>query len=163
MHGTLESGPRRCSALDAIRFSNSMYFRLIPLLFFLLVAHLARSEQATESDQYLQRLTETQNFSLGRPTHAEPTADGKSVIFLRAISAQDRTNALYEFNAVTRETSVLVTPDELLHGGTEHVSVEERARRERTRTITGGITSFKLARDGSQIVFGLNGKVVVLN
>jgi len=97
-----------------------MYFRLIPLLFLLLAAHLAWADQAPESDQYLQRLTETQSFSLGRPTLATPTTDGKSVIFLRAISAQDRTNALYEFNTVTRETSVLVTPDELLQGTIEH-------------------------------------------
>ena len=133
---------------------------LLPLFF---VAHLAWSDQTAESDQYLQRLTETQNFSLGRPTHAEPTADGKSVIFLRAISAQDRTNALYEFNGATGETSLLVTPDELLHGVKEHLSVEERARRERTRTATSGITSFKLSRDGSQILFGLSGNVFVLN
>ena len=140
-----------------------MYFRLIPLLSLLLAAHLARADQAPESDQYLQRLTETQSFSLGRPALAIPTTDGKSVIFLRAISAQDRTNALYEFNTVTRETSVLVTPDELLQGTIEHLSVEERARRERTRTTAGGITSFKLSRDSSQVVFGLNGKIVVLN
>src|SRR3984893_19204913 len=100
-----------------------MVFRFL-LLLSLLVAHLAGSEQATESDQYLQRLTETQSFSLGRPTHAAPTADGKSVIFLRAISAQDRTNALYEFNTVTRETSVLVTPYELLQVATERVYIE---------------------------------------
>jgi dipeptidyl-peptidase 4 len=143
-------------------FSNSMVFRFL-LLLSLLVARLAWSEQATESDQYLQRLTETQNFSLGRPTHAVPTSDGKSVIFLRALSAQDRTNALYEFNTVTRETSILVTPDELLRGTTEHLSVEERARRERSRTMVGGITSLKLARDSSLIVFSLNGKVFVLN
>src|ERR1700751_4011640 len=133
MHGTLRIRCRRRSALDAIRFSNSMYFRLIPLLSLLLAAHIAWSDQATESGQYLQRLTETKNFSLGRPTHAEPTPDGKAVIFLRALSPQDRTNALYEFNTATRETSVLVTPDELLRGTPEHLSVEERARRERTR------------------------------
>jgi len=56
-----------------------------------------------------------------------------------------------------------VTPDELLQGTTEHLSIEERARRERSRTTAGGITSFNLARDSSQIVFGLNGKIIVLN
>jgi dipeptidyl-peptidase 4 len=140
-----------------------MYFRLTPLLTFLFAAHTAWSDQATESDQYLQRLTETRNFSLGRPTHAQPTPDGKAVIFLRAISPQDRTNGLYEFSAITRETSVLVTPDELLKGAPEHLSAEERASRERTRTTARGITSFKLSRDGSEVVFGLDGKVVVLN
>src|SRR5258708_21652450 len=138
-----------------------MYFRLIPLLFPLLAAHLAWADQAPESDQLLQRLTETQSFSLGRPLLATPTTDGKSVIFLRAISAQDRTHALYEFNTVTRETSVLVTPDELLNGMIEHLSVEERARRERTRTTIGGITPFKILRDSLQVVFCPPGKIVV--
>src|ERR1700738_5243707 len=82
-------------ALDSASFSNSMVFRFL-LLLSLFVARLAWSQQATESDQYLQRLTETRNFSIGRPTHVEPTADGKSVIFLRAISDQDRTKRLYE-------------------------------------------------------------------
>src|SRR3981081_1315784 len=120
-----------------------MVFRFL-LFLSLFVAHLLLWEDSTESAQYLQRLTETQNFSLGRPTHVKPTADGKSVIFLRAISAQDRTNALYEFNTVTRETSVLVTPDELLQGATEHLSIEERSRRERSRTTAGGITALNL-------------------
>jgi dipeptidyl-peptidase-4 len=133
------------------------------LLPFLFVANQAWSGQTAESDQYLRRLTETQNFSLGRPTHAEPAADGKSVIFLRAISAQDRTNALYEFNGDTGETRTLVTPAELLHGATERLSPEEKARRERTRTTTRGITSFKLSRDGSEVLFSLNGQIFVLN
>jgi dipeptidyl-peptidase-4 len=149
--------------LNGFRFSNCMVARLFPLLFLLSVTHSAWSDQSTDSDQYLQRLTETQGFSLGRPKQAEPTADGKAVIFLRAISPQDRTSGLYEFNVETRETSVLVTPDELLHGTAERMSAEEKARRERTRTTTAGITSFKLSRDGSRLVFGLNGKVVVLN
>ncbi len=140
-----------------------MVARFNLLLSFLFVAPLAWADQASESDQYLRRLTETQNFSLGRPTHAEPTADGKSVIFLRAISAQDRTNALYEFDGATHETKTLVTPDELLHGATEHLSAEEKARRERTRTTTRGIVAFKLSRDGSQVLFNLNGQIFVLN
>jgi dipeptidyl-peptidase-4 len=133
------------------------------LLLFLFIANQAWSDQTAGSDQYLRRLTETQNFSLGRPTHAQPAADGKSVIFLRALSARDRTNALYEFSGVTCETRTLATPDELLHGATERLSPEEKARRERARTTTGGITSFKLSLDGSQVLFSLNGQIFVLN
>jgi dipeptidyl-peptidase-4 len=140
-----------------------MVFPLVLSLFFQFAAHLAWSDQATESDQFLQRLTGTRSFSLGRPTQAEPTADGKSVVFLRAISGQDPANGMYEFNCLTRETSVLVTPEDLLKGAPERLSLEEKARRERTRTTTSGITSFKLSRDGSQIVFTLNGKIFVLN
>src|SRR5258705_151990 len=123
MHGTLSIRCTRCSALEAIRFSNSMYFRLIPLLSLLLAAHLGWADQAPESDQYLQRLTETQSFSLGRPTLATPTTDGKSVIFLRAISAQDRTHALYEFKTVTTDGTNLKS-----YGSAEFVAQEEMGR-----------------------------------
>jgi dipeptidyl-peptidase 4 len=122
----------------------------------------ARSDQVSGSDQYLQRLVETQNFSLGRPKQAEPTGDGKAVIFLRALSPQDRSGALYEFDIETGKTVLLATPDDFLGGANEHLSQEEKARRERSRTTTTGITSFKLSRDGSQVVFSLNGKIFLL-
>jgi dipeptidyl-peptidase-4 len=140
-----------------------MVFRSILMALFVSSARVAWSDEATESERYLQQLAETQNFSLGRPTRPQPTADGKAVIFLRAISPQDRTNALYEFNTETRETRALITSDQLLHGSAETVSPEEKARRERKRITAGGITSFNLSRDGSEIVFALSGKVFVLN
>ncbi|MBV8968702.1 MAG: DPP IV N-terminal domain-containing protein, partial [Verrucomicrobia bacterium] len=140
-----------------------MVIRFVLLLSCFCLASSGWSDEASDSDQFLKRLVETQNFSLGRPKHAQPTADGKAVIFVRALSSQDRTNALYEFNAERRETTLLARPDVLLGGAPEHLSPEEKARRERSRTTTAGITSFKLGRDSSQVVFGLNGKIFVLD
>ncbi|MBV9275254.1 MAG: S9 family peptidase [Verrucomicrobia bacterium] len=137
-------------------------FRLMLLFSGLLAAGPGWPAQAVESDEYLQRLIATQGFSLGRPEEAEPTADGKSVIFLRALSPRDRRGALYEFDIETQKTTLLAAPDDLLRGATEHLSGEEKARRERSRTTTTGITSFKLSRSGSQVVFSLSGKIFLL-
>src|ERR1700747_2545614 len=47
--------------------------------------------ESSDTDHYLQTLAETQNFSLGRPVEAMPTADGKSVFFLLSFCAVDGT------------------------------------------------------------------------
>jgi dipeptidyl-peptidase 4 len=115
----------------------------------------------SDSDHYLQALAETQNFSLGRPIQAMPTADGKSVIFLRSDSPHDRTTGLYRFDVASGQTEQLATPDKLLGEQTGSLTPEEKMRRERTRTKVTGITSFQLSEDGDQIAFTLPGALFV--
>jgi dipeptidyl aminopeptidase/acylaminoacyl peptidase len=112
-----------------------------------------------DTDQYLQDLAETQNFSLGRPIEAMPTTDGKSVIFLRSASPRDRTTGLYRFDVASGQTEQLAAPEKLLGDQSASLSSEERMRRERTRTKVTGITSFALSDDGTQIAFTLPGRL----
>ena len=114
-----------------------------------------------DSDRYLETLAETQNFSLGRPIQAMPTADGKSVIFLRSDSPRDRTTGLYRYDVASGQTEQLATPEKLLGDQTASLSPEEKMRQERTRTKVTGITSFELSEDGSQIAFTLPGALFV--
>src|SRR5260221_420621 len=109
----------------------------------------------SDRDHYLEALAATQNFSLGRPIQAMPTADGKSVIFLRTASSRDRTTGLYRFDIASGQTEELATPEKLQGEQTENLSPEDKMRRERTRTKVTGITSFELSEDGTQIVFTL--------
>ncbi|HEX4200519.1 MAG TPA: DPP IV N-terminal domain-containing protein, partial [Chthoniobacterales bacterium] len=113
--------------------------------------------ESSDTDHYLQTLAETQNFSLGRPVEAMPTADGKSVIFLRSDSPRDRTTGLYRFDVASGQTEELATPTSLLGDQSGNLSPEEKMRRERTRTKVTGITSFALSDDGDQIAFTLPG------
>ena len=126
-----------------------------------LTALLALSAHAEtfDSDHYLQSLAETQNFSLGRPIQAMPTADGKSVIFLRSDSPRDRATGLYRFDVVSGETEQLAAPEKLMSD--QALSPEEKMRQERTRTKVTGITSFELSEDGGQIAFTLPGALFV--
>jgi dipeptidyl-peptidase 4 len=120
---------------------------------------LSAFAQSSDSDHYLQSLAETQNFSLGRPIQAMPTADGKSVIFLRSDSARDRATGLYRFDVGSGETEQLAAPEKLM--GDQALSPEEKMRQERTRTKVTGITSFELSEDGGQIAFTLPGALFV--
>jgi dipeptidyl-peptidase 4 len=116
---------------------------------------------SSDTDHYLQTLAETQNFSLGRPVEAMPTADGKSVIFLRSDSPRDRRTGLYRFDVASGQTEELATPAKLLGDQSGNLSQEEKMRRERTRTKVTGITSFQLSDDGDQIAFTLPGALFV--
>jgi dipeptidyl-peptidase 4 len=117
--------------------------------------------QGSDSEHYLETWAETQNFSLGRPIEAMPTADGKSVIFLRSDSPRDRTTSLYRFDVASGQTEQLATPEKLLKDQSGSLSPEEKMRRERTRTKVTGITSFELSEEGDQIAFTLPGALFV--
>jgi len=133
----------------------------VALSVFTATSALTAFGQASDSDRYLEALAATQSFSLGCPIQPMPTADGKSVIFLRTASSRDRTTGLYRFDVASGQTEPLAAPDKLLGDQSGSLSPEEKMRQERTRTKVTGITSFKLSEDGAQIAFTLPGTLFV--
>lgn len=111
---------------------------------------------------YLQLHAKTRGFQLGRPQKAIPTPDGKHVLFLRA-TADSPEMRLYEFDVATGKSRELLTPAQLLKGGTEQLSPEEKARRERMRQSLRGFTSFEISPDGSFILLPLSGRLYVFS
>ena len=107
---------------------------------------------------YLRLHAETRGFMLGRPVKPKPTPDGKFVLFLRSQPKSPK-QSLFEFDVSTGKTRELLTPEQLLKGAEEHLSPEEKARRERQRVSVGGFTDFQLSPDGSQILVALSGKL----
>src|ERR1051325_401044 len=90
--------------------------RLRALAFLPLVAAVAAFAADEEAGlKYFRDLAETRNFTLGRPTSAKITPDGKSVIFLRS-GPRDPTLRLYEFDLATSQERELLTPAQLLGG-----------------------------------------------
>ena len=110
---------------------------------------------------YLKDHAETRGFMLGRPARAKPTPDGKAVLFLRAQPRVARLR-LHEFDTATSKTRELLTPEELLQSAEEHLTPEEKARRERQRVSVGGFTDFQLSDDGSHILLSLSGKLYLV-
>jgi dipeptidyl-peptidase-4 len=144
---------------------NTIY---LPLCCLLTLAAGAASGQAPNpakdaplDAQYLRDHAKTRGFSLGRPSRAKPTPDGKAVLFLRA-QARDPKQSLYEFDVGTAKTRELLTPEQVLKGAEEHLTPEEKARRERQRISVGGFTDFQLSEDGSLILLQLAGKLYVV-
>ncbi len=123
---------------------------------------VARPAKDTPLDtRYLRDHAETRGFMLGRPVAARPTPDGKAVLFLRARARVPRMS-LYEFDIATGKTHELLTPEQVLRGAEEHLSPEEKARRERMRVSVGGFTSFQLSEDGALVLLGLSGNLYLL-
>ena len=101
----------------------------------------------------------TRGYTLGAPKTLVPTEDGRIVLFLRA-GPRNASQSLWETELATGKTRELLRPD-ALKPGTEILSAEERARRERQRISAGGFTSFQPTRDGSKIVVTLSGRLYV--
>jgi dipeptidyl-peptidase-4 len=109
----------------------------------------------------LRTLSETRNFSLGRPTGVHVTPDGKTVLFLRAQPRQPSLS-LFEMDLGTGQTKPLLTPEQLLKGADEQLSAAERARRERMRVSARGFTSYQLSDDGTLLLLSLSGRLYTL-
>jgi dipeptidyl-peptidase 4 len=110
----------------------------------------------------LRTLTETNNFTLGRPSHIRVLPDGSSILFLRSSGPKDRSASLWELDTKTMKERMLISPEQILQGREETLSKEEKAARERKRISTGGFTSFDLALNGARILLKLSGKVFLV-
>lgn len=129
-----------------------------------LAAQESAAPQAGTIDlEFLRLHARTRGFSLGRPAAAQPTPDGKAVLFLRAADGQRPASHLFEFNVETKAVATLLTPEQLTAGrGEEQLSPEERARRERQRTAGArGFASFQIFPDASKLLIPYSGKLYV--
>jgi dipeptidyl-peptidase-4 len=124
------------------------------------VAHPVAVRVANED--FLRQYAETYRFSLGRSRSATVTPDGSAVLFLRSPPRSFVQN-LYEFDCKTGSERVLLTAEQVLGGGEETLSEEEKARRERQRLAARGIASYDLSKDGSKILVPLSGKLFVID
>ena len=116
---------------------------------------------AAESPSFLREFAETRRYLAGRPASPKFSADSKTVLFLRARpKAPEQT--LFELDLATGQTKELLTPEALLKGAAEHLSVAEKARMERMRMTARGFTSFELSKDNLRILVGLSGRLFVI-
>jgi dipeptidyl-peptidase-4 len=111
---------------------------------------------------FLREWSSTRGFQLGRPVRVKFSPDGKSVLFLRSESHK-RTLRLFETDLASGKTRMLVDPTALLGGGQEHLSPEEKARRERQRELGEGIANYWLDRSGERILLQLGTVPYVLD
>jgi dipeptidyl-peptidase 4 len=115
---------------------------------------------STLPPQFLTDVAATKNFTLGRPVGARLLPDGKTVLFLRSEARQTK-QLLYSFSVATGETTLLLSPETLLNGASEVLSVEEKARRERMRVSASGFSFFKLSKDGARVLVSVSGQLYV--
>lgn len=137
-----------------------------------LLAGLAAAVQAADAPpvagvpvpdpQFIRDFAETNAFRLGHPNSIRLSPDGRRAYFLRS-GARDRVQRLYETDLESGATRELITPQQLLGGAEEQLSVAEKARRERLRLTAKGFTSFQLSPDGRSLILPLSGKVYAVD
>ncbi len=109
---------------------------------------------AAAPESCFHRFAATRGFTLGAPRQATPTPDGKSVLFLRS-AARDTKLGLYQYELDKNAEHALALPAE----GPEHLSVQEKALRERTRMTLTGITDFALSETGNRVLVSQGAKL----
>src|SRR3984957_13697650 len=104
----------------------------------------------------------SRNFALGEPRSFQVAADGGRVTFLRSSAGDDPSNALWAFDVEPARERLGVDPAELAGAAAgEHLSPEERARRERARETAGGIVSYAIDRDARLASLVQSGRLFV--
>ena len=111
---------------------------------------------------FLEQFAVTYRFAQGAPNGFRITPDDQTVLFLRS-GPRTFVNDLYALDVATGQERVLLTADAILGGGTEELSAEERARRERMRLAARGITGFDLSPDGATILVPLSGRLFLVD
>src|SRR6267142_2147255 len=108
-----------------------------------------------ENEEFLRQYAQTYRFSLGRPRNARVTEDGSAVLFLRS-GPRSFVQDLYEFDCTSGRERVLLTAEQVLAGGDEQLSAEEKALRERLRLAARGIARYDLSDEGTKVLVPLS-------
>ena len=112
-------------------------------------------------DALPRQLARTRRFSLGHPTQAAVSPDGRTVFFLRSRAGDDPVGCLWAVDRVTGTERLLADPVSLLGGVAEQLTAAERTRRERTREMSAGIVGFAADRGCGLLAFTLSGQLWV--
>lgn len=101
----------------------------------------------------------TRRFSLGAPRSFTVSPDGERVVFLRSPAGDNPVTSLWVFETTTGVEREVASAASILGGSKEELSDEERARRERSRELAGGIVGYACDEDVRHAAFTLGGRL----
>ncbi|MFJ8197525.1 prolyl oligopeptidase family serine peptidase [Streptomyces sp. NPDC096152] len=113
----------------------------------------------TEPVSFPRRHARTQRFTLGAPRAFTVAPDASRVAFLRSNSGTDRAHSLWVLDLADGRERVAADPRALLGGTSEHLSQQERARRERSREGGAGIVGYATDTAVELASFALSGRL----
>lgn len=118
--------------------------------------------QVTRTDDFPRRRAVTRGFRLGQPRTITVAAGGARVLFLRSLGPTDPVNCLWAADLLdgTWRERLLVDVTALSATG-EDLPPEERAKRERLREVSGGITAYTDDDAVAKVAFVLSGRLWV--
>ena len=127
--------------------------KLLIALFFPITSFAIFAEQLT-----IDRLFSVPSLNGNQLKSVKISPKGKRITFLQAKDSDTNRFDLWEFNIKANKAQLLVDSDELF-SGTEQLSDEEKARRERQRIYGSGIIDYMFSPSGAALIFPLNGDI----
>jgi len=101
----------------------------------------------------------TRRFSLGAPRSFTVSPRGERTVFLRSPAGDDPNNSLWVYDSEARSEREVASATIVLGGAHEQLSPEERARRERSRELAGGIVGYACDEAVEHAAFTLGGRL----
>ncbi|MBV9293865.1 MAG: S9 family peptidase [Frankiales bacterium] len=109
------------------------------------------------TESFPRQLARTRRFTLGEPRSFTICADGRRVLFLRALSGADSRTGLWCLDLHTGRERLVVDATRL--GDEDDLPAEERARRERVRESASGVVAFAADDAGDVVAFAAAGRL----
>lgn len=128
----------------------------ISALCFLLV--LAGTSLHASEKLTIERIMDSPNLDGKSPKSLKASPDGRRVTYLKEKTNDLETLDLWEFNLDTKKHKMLMDSAEFLKGS-ENLSAEEKARRERLRISQKGIVEYFWSASGNALIFPLAGGI----
>lgn len=114
------------------------------------------------TDSFPRQKARTRNFTLGAPRSFKVAPDGSRVVFLRSPAGDDPRTAVWVFDVAQQVERLVADPLDLAgEAGSEVLSAEERARRERARETAGGVVAYATDRAARIAAFAQSGNLFV--
>ena len=111
-------------------------------------------------EEFPRQVARTRGFSLGAPRAFTVSPDGRRIVFLRTRAGDDPASCLWVFDPATGEERLVFDPHEAT-GDEDEASLTdaERARRERARERSTGVTGYATDREVRCAVFSVSGRM----
>lgn len=116
----------------------------------------SKEQTVTAKELTIDRIYSSPSLAGQTPRSLKFSPDGSRVTYLQGKKEDLNRYDLWEYNLASNEHKLLVDSQSLF-SGTEVLSNEEKARRERQRIYGFGIMEYHFSADGSALLFPLNG------
>lgn len=110
------------------------------------------------AESFPRQRARTQRFTLGEPRTISVCAEGKRVLFLRAVAGDDARTGLWALDLPSGDERLVVDP-----AWDGELPAAERMRRERVREGASGVVSYAADDAGHSAAFALGGRLHVVD